>query len=122
MVEGPGTLGSLLERELIPGILPEGTSKVEKGGGGTGACRSGRVRGNFLRPHETIAHAGQAVAPAQWDGASGVAPWRRGRWGEMAVWVGVGSWLGVRLGTADILTHPLFSPFPPKLFLAAAPF
>lgn len=80
MVEGSGTLRSLLEREVIPEILPEGTSEVEKGGGGTGACRRGRVRGNFLRPHETIAHAGQAVAPAQWDGAGGVAPLERSGW------------------------------------------
>lgn len=70
-----------MERELIPGILPAGASKMEKVGGETGACRRGRVRGNFLRPHLTSAHADRRLAPAQWGGAD-VASWGPGSGAE----------------------------------------
>lgn len=54
-----------MERELILGILPADTRKMEKLGE-TGACRRGRVRGNFLGPRRVGAHARLAVARAQW--------------------------------------------------------
>lgn len=50
---------------------------------------------------------------AQWDGANGVA--------SLGPSGGGGMWLEIILGTASVLTPPLFTPFfPPDLVLAAA--
>lgn len=68
-------------KELIPGILPARTSKMENIGGKTGAYCRGSVRGNFLRPRRTGCACGPragacAVTQRRWRLSLGTNPGR----------------------------------------------
>lgn len=91
-------------RELIPGNLPAGTSKMEKIGGETGACCGGSVRGNFLRPRRTGCACGPraGACAVRWRQAS--PPWVQEGKGEEAC-------LGVSLETSGVLPLPFPTPF-----------